>query len=590
MVLRWALPLLGACGFSNNLASDDAPGDEITIIDDALDGIATDGVVRDGALEPDGFVVGGLHARGFQVMLVDPAEDFTKVLADAAAATPTGTGYGQVPVSWGGARPRGLGLTGDSAFTVIYDGEILLPKGEIKLEADIDDRGLVELALDPSSPTTFGATIAVGVVQVASTTFTTREAGWYPIRAAVSDDQGNAKLALTIVQGQVRTPIDVGRLRARVTNAPGVLVYAFDGPHFIGAAGVSARPTIDESFGTQSPPYDLTSASDQFSLRFAGQLRIDTAGTYAFTAAIGPDASDSFRIWIDGTPVAYDWPGQPMRATGEVMLAPGWHSILVDYMDAGGNAEIEVRMTGPDAPAGGRIDPARLRPVVVFGNTYTVASATPAAMPLQDLGSIFVPLPLPGVPNELIDAVDYGFRIENQDMSSLAVTLFDCSAGKPLVLGRSPGTFAYSADTSCAGKPVNPTLDWTLRFTDTSAGNGMFSGPGQVRDVYASVLYHGGPNLPFAPVITYTSPARPTPRGVQIASVVAAGSLEGADVTVEVRSAPDEASLANAPWVSMREGTRAEASELLQYRLTITHDGWHFPVLDTVEIVYFAAR
>jgi hypothetical protein len=574
MLLRASCVLLTACSFSTTLDGDgdDDPGVMLTITDDMfVDGEVRDGVVEDGRIEPDGFVLGGLHARAFQSGLVDNGEDFTKVLADAAAATQAGAGYAQVPANWGGSRPRGLGLTLDIGFSVLYDGEILLPKGETSLEVDADDRALVEVL----------GTVAVNTQTI---TFTVPEAGWYPIRAAITEDTGNARLAMTIVQGPVRTPVDATRLRARVTDAPGVLVYAFDGQGFVGERGHTARPTIDEAFGIFAPPYDLTTSGDRFSLRFAGQLRIETQGSYTFAAQLGGDTNDGWRLWIDGELVAHQWLGHPVLATAAVDLAPGWHDILVDYADETGNAEIAVTMNGAPIP------PAQLRPVVVFGNTVTFATTTPT--PIVDVSSSFITLPLTGGPTEVIDSVDYAFRVDNQDMSTLQVTLFDCTTqGKPLTISAAPGYHYYPADKTCAGKLVNPVIPWQIRFADGIAGNTGFVGLGQVRDYGLTALYHGGPKMPFAPVVQYTSSPQPTPRAKRIETARALGDLDGGAVLIEVRAAADAAGLAAAPFELVREGSpMMTVGEIVQYRVTITTDGWQYPVLDKVEIDYVAAE
>lgn len=567
---------LAACGFSSSIGGDDDPGQHRTVTDDDLAGVATDGVVAGGAVTPDGFVLGGLHARGFQVQLVDAGEDMTKILADAAAATQLGAGYAQVPIDWGGnGRPKNLGLVSDTGFTVVYDGEILLPKGEVTLEASVDDRGVIEV-LDHR------------ITNSGMTSFVVDDAGWYPIAAALSQAGGNKRMVITIVQGQVRTVVDATRLRARVGAAPGLVGFVFDGEHFSGLRGQIARPTIAEQFGALAPPYDTTTSFDHFSLRFAGQLRIDTAGTYLFDAAIGAD--DSARIWIDATPVAHTrWPGHADVAVGSVDLTAGWHTILVDYMDEIAGANIEVHMTGPDAPGGGVIDPMHLRPVVVFGNTY--ASPPEGPRDIGDNTSTFAPLVLPGASDELIDAVDYAFQIDNQAMATLEVTLFDCiQAGRVLTTGALPGIFSYAADKSCADKNTNPLVDWSLRLFDNTPGTvPPFVGLGVIRDFWVSALYHGGPKMPFAPVLAYTSTPQATPDAIRIAAVRALGTLDGAMIEIAVRAADDPAALEALPFEVVREDVKIEAvGELVQYRVTISTNGWISPVLDKVEIEYVA--
>jgi PA14 domain len=565
---------LAACGFSAPLLGDDAPGQHVTLTDDDLTGVAKDGVVAAGAVTPDGFVLGGLHARGFQAQLVDPGEDMAKILIDAAAATQLGAGYAQVPIDWGNGRPKGLGLVNDGNFTVIYDGEILLPKGEVTLEASVDDRAVIEL-------------LGKQITNTGMATFVVDEGGWVPIQAAISQASGMKRLVMTIVQGPVRTSVDASRLRARVTTQPGLVGFVFDDEHFTALRGQIARPTVAEVFVTSAPPYDITTSFDHFSLRFAGQLRIDTAGAYTFDAAIGTD--DSARIWIDGTPIAHTrWPGHADVGTGSVTLTAGWHTILVDYMDEIGLANIEVHMTGPDAPAGGTIDPTHLRPVVVLGNTYT--SSPEAQKDIGDNTSTFVSLVLPGATDEVIDAVDYAFQIDNQLMSTLEVTLFDCNtAGKVLATGVLPTVYSYAADKSCADKVTNPLVDWSLRLFDNTVGTTPFIGPGVVRDFWISALYHGGPKMPFAPVFTYTSTPQATPGARRIEAVRALGELTGATLELSVRAADDQTLLDAQPFELVREGEKIEATgELVQYRVTISTNGWISPVLDKVEIDYVA--
>lgn len=574
-----SLVVLAACSFSARVGSGGDDAVPQTFTDDALEGTARDGVIVAGRLEPDGFVLGGLHARGFQTALVDAGEDLAKVLADAATATETGAAYAQVPVDWVTARPRGLGLTLSDAFSIVYDGEILLPAGGVVLELDVDDRGIVEV---------LGQELAGDFQGPVKLALDVPEAGWYPIRAALTETAANARFVLAIVQGQVRTPVDANRLRARVTDHPGVLVYAFDGQGFVGERGHAARPTIDEAFGTLAPRYDLTTSIDRFSLRFAGQLRIDTAGTYTFGGEVGGDATDGFRIWIDGKPIAHHWLGHPEVPAGSVDLATGWHTLLVDYADDLGNAQVRVTMTGPDAPGGGAIDPERLRPVVVFGNTYTFATTTPTT--IADTTSTFVSLPLPGAAAELIDAVDYGFRIDNQNMTALAITLFDCTAGQQLTVNPTPSYHYFPADTTCAGEVVNPPLDWQLRLNDSVAGNAPFIGSGSIRDYGLTALYHGGPKLPFAPVFGVTSAPITLAGARRITAARALGSLDGATVEIAIRTAETADALAAATYVVIREGVELEpAGELVQYRVTLTTDGWIAPILDRVEIDYVVA-
>jgi len=573
------------CGFAATLPGGGAE-ETVTLVDDSAaelaGGTLVDGVITPaGVIEPAAFVRGGLHARGFLADLVDDADTYEDVVAETVALAETGAGYRQVPTTWLADRPRGLGLTSSANFTVLYDGEILLPAGTLQLEANVSERAIVQVALDG---TTFGERLfahnAVGTI-----TLVVPAAGWYPLRAAYSDAGGDANLVLTIVQGQERTAVGADRLRARVTDAPGLVVFGFDGQGFVVDRGETARPTIDDAFGTFAPPWDLGQSFDRFSLRYAGQLRIDTAGAYTFSAELGIDQDDGFRLWIDGEPRAQRWAGLPVALSAVVDLEAGWHDLVVDYADNLGNAELELRMQGPDAPEGSPIAPARLRPAVKHGNTMTFFET--AATTIADQGMTSVDLPLPGTATTVIDAVDYGFQIDNQQMTALAVELVDCNGARALPVLDAPGYHYFAADRSCRGTPTTPASPWRLRLTDSIAGNTPFVGDGAIRAFGIFALYHGGDRMPFATTIRYESAIEATPGARRIARVRATGTLDGAALELAVRTGTDEAAVAAAPWTVVTETSGPiEASELAQYRVVITTDGWQYPRLDNVEIAY----
>lgn len=580
----------GACSFSASVGGLGPDEMIVTIVADTAEelgtGKVTDGVIAaTGRIEPDAFVLGGLHARAFTGDLVADNDSYETAVAKTATLTSLGAGYRQVPTDWAAERPRGLGLTSGANFTLLYGGEILLPMGTIRLEIDASERAIVQVALDRANPAAFSDKLFARN-EVASIELVVPEPGWYPIRTAYSEGGGDANLVMTIVEGPARTTVGADRLRARVTAAPGLVVFAFGGPGFIGELGETARPTVDDAFGAGAPPFDLGQPIDRFSLRYAGQLRIDTAGAYTFTGNVGIDTNDGFRLWIDREPRAYRWTSMPLTPSVTVDLEPGWHDFLLDHADEIGNAQIAITMMGPDAPAGGPIDPARLRPAVRFGNTFTYFETVAKALP--DLAQTLVPLPLPGDTRTVIDALDYGLRIENQQMSSLVAELVDCNGTKPLTLATTPGYFYFPADLACRGKPTKPAFPYQFRLTDTIAGNTGFAGNGQTRDYGISALYHGGDRFPFATVVRYESAVLPTPGALRIEALRAIGALDGAVLELAVRTGADAASVAAAPWtvIAPERTDEIAASEFAQYRVVMITDGWQYPTLDKLEIDY----
>lgn len=566
-------------------------GTRITLTDDTADDFAAnaglvDGVIaKRGVIEPAAFVLGGLEAHAFTGNLVADDSTYDSVTATAATFTELGFSYRQVPADWSAIperRPRGIGIRTTTEYTIFYTGEILLPQGAVTLETDADDRVVIEIALDG---TTFGprlfahnATVTMPL-QVAA-------AGWYPIRAVLGQAGGTAHWRLEITPlGGAKIPIDGKRLRARVTDGGGLIANAFVGKGLLVAAGETAVATIDEDYGAGPPSHDLPIAStDAFSMRFAGQVHLDAPGMYTFSADVGAEPLDLYRIWIDGALAANYWPPIPDRPKATLSLSEGWHDLLVDYADENLLAKVQLRMSGPDV-AEGPIDPKRLRPAVAFGLTapYFVV----ANYPLMDAGVINVPLPVVAPGGARIGAVDHGFGIANQPLSDLTVDLLDCQGATPVPVADPARYFYFAHDPSCAGAPVMPFAPWSLRISDTVPGNVGTLTP-LLYNPMLVVTYSGGDRMPFAPAFTFVSAPKPTPGAIGYASVTVTADLRGALVMVELRTGADLEALASAPWIPVPEDTvpALTANEWLQYRLAVTSDGWSLASVDKVEITY----
>lgn len=569
--------LLVACSFQ--LPSPQPGSGDAQIVDDSHDDFAAGACSECVAtpwntIEPAAFVLGGLHARGYLGAVIADADSYDDVVAKLPALA--GESYRQLPANFRGVdRPRGLGLAGNTDYTVLYDGEILLPGGTSTLELDADDHAIVQVALDGH---TFGPPLLT-VNRIASQPLAVARAGWYPIRVAYAQNGGDSRFLLSLIESDTtRRAIDATRLRARVTDAPGVIAFGFDGQAFATARGETALAGPASAFGIGAPPFDLAMRSDFFSLRYAGQLRVDAEGDYELAVDIGSDADDGFRLWIDHDIVASYWAGLPDQRTVTMHLAAGWHDLIVDYSEARGNAQLAVTLAG--AP----IDPAHLRPAIAGGLLATFAD-TQTIQTIPDNSQLVIDLPIDGGDQMLIDAVDYGFRIANQDMATLDVDLFDCGlVAQRLTTAAQPQTFYYSADKRCIGKKPSPT--WKLRFADTAFGNGPFIGLGTVTDYGLGVTFHGGDRMPFAPQLTYISAPKPAPGLTRVQRVTVDGALAGASYNVSVRAADDETALAAAPWQPIGNAPIALAGELVQYEIDVAGDGWIYPAIDKVTIDY----
>ena len=564
--------LLVACSFELPSPGGSGTGQ---IIDDSHDDFAA-GTCSEcvatpwNTVEPAAFVLGGLHARGYVGAFIADADSYDDVVAKLPAST--GESYRQLPTNFQGAdRPHGIGLVGNTDFTVLYDGEILLPAGTNTLELDADDHAIVQIALDGH---TFGPPLLT-VNKIASQPLVVARDGWYPIRVAYAQNGGNSRFLLALIESDsTRRAIDATRLRARVTDAPGVVAFGFDGQAFSTARGETALSGLASAFGTDAPPFDIGMRADFFSIRYAGQLRVDVEGDYDLAVDIGTDADDGFRLWIDHDIVASYWTGLPDQRAVTLHLAAGWHDVIVDYSEARDNAQVAVTLGG--AP----IDPAHLRPAIAGGLLATFVDTVDTQI-IPDNGQLVLDLPINGGDQKLIDAVDYGFRIANQDMATLNVDLFDCElVAKRLTTGPTPQLFYYSGDKQCHGKQASPT--WHLRFTDTALGGNI----GTVTDYGLGVTFHGGDRMPFAPQLTYISAPKPAPGLRRIEKLTVDGALAAASYNVSVRAADDETALAAAPFQPIGNAPITLAGELVQYEIDIAGDGWIYPTIDKVTIDY----
>lgn len=586
LVAGWCA--LAACTFTPPGAGDSGV---VTIVDDteadfASHALLDGGVVTPwGTIEPEAFVIDGLHARAFATNLVADADTYDDVVAKATMFL--GASYRQAPTDWGSSlRPKGLGLTSPDQYTVFYDGEIELPAGIQKLELDADDRAIVQVALDD---VTFGERLFAHNA-ITSIQLDVRSTGWYPIRVAYAQAGGNARFLLTIIQGQNRTPVVASQLRARVTDQPGLIAFAFNDQTLVVPQGETAVPTIDQAFGALPPPYDLDVSFDRFTLRHIGQLRVDAQGTYTFRANVGPDVDDGYRVWIDGALVISYWTGNTLTPMGNVDLAPGWHDLVVDYSDSLGNAQVTLLMSGPGI-ADAAIDPAHLRPAVASGLVAAFVLLADTAIP--DNAFTDQPLAFSGPELGVIDTVDYGFGIKNHQFTDLAVELDDCSGAKQVPISTTnvlvPSYFFFSGDASCAGTPLVPATPWRYRFTDSTVGNGGLFGPAYWNPLLVA-SYHGGPRVPFAKSVTYVSAPKPTPGATALGAIRVTAADHGAHVEISVRSAADEDTLAVTPWEVVENGAAPHmaAGALVQYQLAIAGDGWQYPAIDRVELDYTA--
>ncbi|GAB4575270.1 MAG: hypothetical protein Kow0077_25970 [Anaerolineae bacterium] len=139
-------------------------------------------------------------------------------------------------------------------------------------------------------------------------------------------------------------------------------------------SGGRLERTIDYNWGASSPIPGVINA-DNFSARWWGFPELE-GGRYRFVAG----ADDGVRVYVDGQLVIDAWVVSAYQEhTGVIDLAPGVHTVKVEYFDAGAMARINVYWVreGPGAVAG-------LRPVTatVTASVLNVRSGPGVANPV----------------------------------------------------------------------------------------------------------------------------------------------------------------------------------------------------------------
>jgi hypothetical protein len=123
----------------------------------------------------------------------------------------------------------------------------------------------------------------------------------------------------------------------RVGDYPDWRGEYFSNPNLAGSPLLTRNDTrIDFNWGTHAPAYRVP--ADNFSVRWTRTLNF-TGGTYRFRVIV----DDGARLIIDGNRVIDTWKqGARREVTVDVPLSSGYHTIRVEYFEAGGDASIQV--------------------------------------------------------------------------------------------------------------------------------------------------------------------------------------------------------------------------------------------------------
>lgn len=129
-------------------------------------------------------------------------------------------------------------------------------------------------------------------------------------------------------------------------STPGAALEGLQASYFDNAtlAGRPAARQTDASVDfnwASGGPSALAGRSDNFSVRWSGNVVVPTAGSYTFSTA----ADEGTRLTIDGVQAINNWKDQTLATVSSqpITLTAGTHKLVLEYYEKTGPAEVHLR-------------------------------------------------------------------------------------------------------------------------------------------------------------------------------------------------------------------------------------------------------
>jgi subtilisin-like proprotein convertase family protein len=497
-----------------------------------------------GAIAPAAYYTGGLQvvASDTGVFLDAAAATWAQIAAMpvTAAVAPART----LSASWGSGTPAGLGLTSGDHLTMIYTGEVFLESGAWTFFVLADDHAFVELA--PIDSATFARVVSASWPTEAMGTFTAPTTGWYPLRMAHSEQAGAVELRVEVSgPGVARGPLSRHRLRFRASGLTGLAVAGFDDSRLLGdhAASIDRGAPAGVDWANDRPADLGVTAADDFSVRWTGQLRVDTGGSFTFRYV----SDDGQRLWIDGAQVLDHWDSTTHDSmTAPIALAPGWHDLAIDVSEAGGVAQAFLGVVSGPELVGASLPVDRLRPVETRGERHETG-VDRVDHPIPDVGQTEGTITIDAPPGAKVRGVDVGWTFDHAYQGDLEITLVAPDGSLVLLRDNAGG----SASGRVTERLHTDALDeasargtWRLRVRDTVSVD-----VGTLRDFQLTVHHRAGA-APIPPTASFESAVKDLGPTVTAYSSFgwSARREPGTAVRFHVRSGDSEAAVRTASW------------------------------------------
>jgi subtilisin-like proprotein convertase family protein len=572
----------------------DAQLEARSITDDAFADFAsaaTTGTVVEtwGAVAPVAYYTGGLLQRGSDTGYF--TDGMTATWTDVAGFTSTGKNsiMWHSAANWVADTPPSVGLTDPDFWSQWFEGEIWLEAGSWTFYLLVDDHGFIEIA--PPGSSSYTKVVGANWNVEGSGVFDAAAAGWHPFRYAIAEQAGSAEVTLRFAgPGVGQQPIPRHRFRARVDQIQGMVQAGFDESRGVGDVDttIDAIGPGNTNWNTGNPGDLGMTAADAFSVRWAGQFRVDLGGTYTFRY----QTDDGQRLWIDGIKVIDSWGDTVVNAvTGALNLAPGWHDLVIEQSEwVGGAAATLTVESGPEL-VGQALPVFRLRPVE--GRAERVCpGVNHDDVAIGDLATVQSSVVVTAPPSATVTGIDLQLAYTHTYRGDMVFRLRAPSGTEVVVFDPSDSTSGSWTErfvvTGLNGQLASGT--WTLVAQDAASQD-----TGTLLDFAVTPHFAGGdPPIPTAS--SFESSVRDLGTGtiLSVDTLTWAERLPaGSDIAVSVRTCALPGDCAAAPWspaVTAPGGAPAVgAARYLQYRIDFTSDGDRAPALEWLRVDYTAA-
>jgi hypothetical protein len=391
--------------------------------------------------------------------------------------------------------------------------------------------------------------VTFGTPSAASTTATFSVPGTYVIRLAAFDGQVTSSDDLTVT---VAAPAGSGTgLLAQYFNDAGSGVY------FTALVLTRTDPTIDFDWASGAP--DPVVQTDNFSVRWSGQVLAPVTGTYTFTTT----SDDGVRLYVNGQLLIDNWTDHGVvQNSGTIALAANQrYDVRMDYYDHGQLATARLSWAYPGQtiqivpqwllyPA----PPVNQPPTVDAGadKTITLPSGVTLSGVARDDG---LPNATPTITWSKIsgreDSAGGTVTFANPNAAATTAT-FGADGIYVLRLTVSDGAVTVSDDVTVTVNPVPPntapvvnagadqtiTLPSTAALNGTATDDGLPSPPATLTKTWTKVSGPG--TVTFGNASALSTTATFSAAGTYVLRLTASDSVLSSsdDLTVTVNAAP----------------------------------------------------